>query len=274
MGMIEQLRNDNTDTIEKFTNQHTAAVADDATKKATFDAAVNAEEVALGLVEDKKDHIAKLQLKVDDKRVIEEDAEAKLDAAQRKADAAAAFLEEEEARIDDEKEFLKDVHELLDQLSASASLLETDLLKDLPASRRLLSIVDLSSLAEADPKAVQEVRDMINGLIDAGEKDRAAAQEADKVAKAELVQAKDVHQKAWDVLALAIGRVDFATVELGDLEVAAKAATKDREVAQLAHEQAVDALAAAKDQLAIETARVTKEEEIFVQVSELLATIQ
>merc|ERR1711860_48843 len=108
----------------------------------------------------------------------------------------------------------------------------------------------------------------------AGEKDRAAAQEADKVAKAELVQAKDIHQKAWDVLALAIGRVDFATVELGKLQVAAKAATKDREVAQLAHEQAVDALAAATDQLAIETARVTKEEEIFVQVSELLATIQ
>merc|ERR1712079_528392 len=114
----------------------------------------------------------------DGKRVIEENAEDKLDIATANAAAAAKFLEEEEARIDDERELLEDVHKLLDQLAASAALLETDF--DGPAGRRLLSIVDLSSLAEADPAAITEVRQMITDLITAGEADRVSAQEADK----------------------------------------------------------------------------------------------
>jgi len=272
LEMIEQLRNDNKETIEKFTKAHDSAVKDDAAKKSAFDAAVHDEEVALGLAADKKATIDTiLQPDVDLKRIDEEDAEAKLNLAQNKADAAAKFLAEEEDRINDEKDLLKDVHELLDKLAASASLLEID---DNLASRKLLSIVDLSSLAEADPRAIAEVRQMIDDLIAAGEQDRANAQHADAVAKTELADAKAVHQKYWDILALAIGRVDFATVEFKELTKAATAATQSRKSAQRAHEDAVAALADAKSQLAIETARVEKEEDIFVKVSNLLATIQ
>merc|ERR1712038_247947 len=183
-------------------------------------------------------------------------AEAKLDIATTNAAAAAKFLEEE-ARIDDERELLEDVHKLLDQLAASAALLETDF--DGPAGRRLLSIVDLSSLAEADPAAVTEVRQMITDLITAGEADRAA--------KLAYTKAKEAHTKAWEILALAIGRVDFATIELGKLSTAAKKATHVREIAEAAHDISVANVAVATEELTIEETRVKKEEAIFVQVS-------
>merc|ERR1712038_1592379 len=191
-------------------------------------------------------------------------AEAKLDIATTNAAAAAKFLEEE-ARIDDERELLEDVHKLLDQLAASAALLETDF--DGPAGRRLLSIVDLSSLAEADPAAVTEVRQMITDLITAGEADRVSAQEADKAAKLAYTKAKEAHTKAWEILALAIGRVDFATIELGKLSTAAKKATHVREIAEAAHDISVANVAVATEELTIEETRVKKEEAIFVQVS-------
>jgi len=272
LEMIEQLRDDNKETIEQFTEAHDSAVKDEAAKKAAFDAALHDEEVALGLAADKKARIDNvLQPDVDAKRVIEEDAEAKLNIAQSKADAAAKFLAEEEQRIDDEKDLLKDVHDLLDKLAASANLLEID---DNKASRKLLSIVDLSSLAEADPNSIAQVRQMIDDLIAAGEVDRDNAQNADAVAKRELTEAKAVHKKAWEILAFAIGRVDFATGEFNKLTKAATAATQLRREAERAHKEAVAALADATSQLAIEKTRVEHEEDIFVKVSNLLATIQ
>jgi len=270
LQLIEQLRSDNTEAIDLHTTKRDNAVHDEAAKLDTLEKAKAAEKHAMGLVQDKKLEIVELEKDVNMKRAAEAEAKKKLSSAQNAADAAAQFLVDENNRIDDEKKILEDVLELLDQLAGSAQLLENDSL----ATRRLLSIVDLSSLLTADPTTITEVGAMINDLINAGEAERTKAIDADKVAQADLAAADSAHKNAWDKLATALGRVEFANAELKVLIASQTSATKAKNEAENAHELSLEALETAKKELQIEEARVEREEEVFVQVTQLLATLQ
>merc|ERR1712080_245337 len=106
------------------------------------------------------------------------------------ATQAAAFLASETTRLDDEKATLEEVVTLIDTLAESAALQESN--------RQLLSIVDLSSLANADPTAVAEVKQLLLDLIATGEDERAQATSDDADAKAALDAAEAVHKTAYD----------------------------------------------------------------------------
>merc|ERR1712080_358641 len=90
---------------------------------------------------------------------------------------------------------------LIDTLAASAALQVRN--------RQLLSIVDLSSLANADPAAVAEVKQLLVDLIQTGEDERAQATSDDANAKAALEAATAEYKKTYDDLAVALGKVDF-----------------------------------------------------------------
>merc|ERR1712083_1219185 len=87
---------------------------------------------------------------------VENDARTTMDNAQAEADKAASILESETKRLDEEKQTLEEVVDLITQLAESAALQLSDSTK-----RNLLSIVDLSSLANADPIAVEEVKQLL-----------------------------------------------------------------------------------------------------------------
>merc|ERR1712226_52512 len=119
--------------------------------------ATNAEDQALGDVEEGEKSLITLQGTAAGATAVEADAATKLAAAQDVADQAANFLASETERLDEEKATLEEVVTLIDTLAASAALQV--------ANRQLLSIVDLSSLANADPTAVAEVKQLLLDLI-------------------------------------------------------------------------------------------------------------
>merc|ERR1712228_873294 len=77
------------------------------------------------------------------------------------------------------------------------------------SKRNLLSIVDLSSLANADPSAVEEVKQLLLDLIDAGEAERAKAVENRDSTQAALDSATAKWTLTYDELAVALGEVKF-----------------------------------------------------------------
>jgi hypothetical protein len=125
-------------------------------------------------------------------------------------------LASETERLDEEKATLEEVVTLIDTLAASAALQVSN--------RQLLSIVDLSSLANADPTAVAEVKQLLLDLIATGEDERAQATTDDANAKASLEDHTAKHKITYDALATALGKVDFQIETNADLADVASAA--------------------------------------------------
>merc|ERR1719266_553025 len=257
--MIEQLRQDNADALQTATdNAATAAkdlsAADDALSDATM-----AEDIALGNLEEGKNSLKEKESKA---------AGATMDNAQAEADKAASILESETKRLDEEKETLEEVVDLITQLAESAALQLSDSNK-----RNLLSIVDLSSLANADPTAVEEVKQLLLDLIAAGEEERETATENRDSTAAALESAQGAHKITYDKLAKALGEVKFQEETNVELREICDAAIKVKNAAVDAQENAAQVSNNAETHKADEIVRVDDEENVFQRVEALLSTL-
>merc|ERR1712025_1450430 len=123
-------------------------------------------------------------------------------------------------------------------------------------NRQLLSVVDLSSLANADPAAVAEVKKLLEDLVAVGEAERAQAIQDDADAKAALEVATAAWKITYDDLANALGRVDFQIEVNADLATVSAAAVA-------AYQNAAQVLGNAQMHFDAETARTTDEEDTF-----------
>jgi len=265
LAMIEQLRTDNANAMAHATSVLEAAQeANDETNDA-LGRAINAEDQALGNVEEGEKDLVALQGTAAGATAVEADASAKLADAQDVADQAAAFLASETERLDEEKATLEEVVTLIDTLAASAALQVSN--------RQLLSIVDLSSLANADPAAVAEVKQLLLDLIATGESEREQATSDDADAKAALDAATGVHKSAYDALAVALGEVDFQIETNAALVIVGNQAVAAKNAAVTAHQNAAQVLTNANQHFNDETTRTTDEEDTFSKVEALIATL-
>jgi len=266
LDMIAQLRADNTEALNHATDVLNSAQSTNDEKADELTSATGAEDLALGNVDEQEKLLVELKTVAAGATAVEADAKAKKDSAQEASNQAADFLNAENIRLDDERATLEEVIEKIDALAEMA-------LDQVSSSRNLLSIVDLSSLANADPASVAEVKRLINDLIDVGESERASAVDADSVATNNLVAATDVHETAWVALANALGSVDFNVEKLADLKGVATAAVAAKHAALQAFNSAAAVLVNALSHFETETTRVEGEEAVFVEVSDLLATL-
>merc|ERR1712043_37417 len=227
--------------------------------------ATNAAEQALGDVVEGNSLLVTLQSQAAGATAVEADAAGKLADAQAVADQAASFLASETVKLDEEKATLEEVVVLIDTLAASAALQVSN--------RQLLSVVDLSSLANADPTAVAEVKQLLVDLIQAGEDERAQATTDDANAKASLEDHTAKHKITYDALATALGKVDFQIETNADLADVASAAVAAKNAALTAHQNAAQILANSQKHFDDETTRTTDEEDTFSKVEALIATL-
>jgi len=265
LAMIEQLRADNAAAMTHATDTLASAQADNDDTSDALGRATNAEDQALGDVDEGDQLLITLQGRAAGAKAVEVDAAGKLADAQDVADKAADFLASETVRLDEEKATLEEVVELIDTLAASAALQVSN--------RQLLSIVDLSSLANADPAAVAEVKQLLVDLIQTGEDERAQATSDDANAKAALEAATAAYKITYDALAVALGKVDFQIEVNADLADVASAAVAAKNAALTAHQNAAQVLTNAQQHFDDETARTTDEEDTFSKVEALIATL-
>lgn len=265
LAMIAKLRGDNENAMAHATTSLDAAQKENDDTNDALGRATNAEDQALGDLEEGEKWLVILQGKAAGAQAVEEQAQDKLDDHTDVANQAASFLASETERLDDEKATLEEVVELIDTLAASAALQVSN--------RQLLSIVDLSSLANADPAAVAEVKQLLLDLIQAGEDERASATQDDADAKAQLAETQSEYKKAYDELANALGKVDFQVETNAELKTIGDNAVAAKNAALVAHQNAAQVLANAQTHFDDETARVESEEDTFTKVEALMATL-
>jgi len=265
LGMIAKLRTDNENAMAHATDALNSAQEDNDETSDALGRAITAEDQALGDVEEGDKLLVILNGRAASARAVEEDAQAKLDDATDVKNNAAAFLESETKRLDEEKATLEEVVDLIDTLAASAALQVSN--------RQLLSIVDLSSLANADPAAVEEVKQLLLDLIQTGEDERAKATQDDADATTALAEVQHTYDGAYDDLAVALGNVDFQVDVNADLATVAATAVAAKNAALTAHENAAQVLENAQTHFDDETTRVNSEEDTFTKVEALMATL-
>lgn len=265
LAMIAKLRTDNENAMTHATDSLDAAQKDNDETSDALGRATNAEDQALGDVEEGDKDLVILQGKAAGAGAVEAAAQAKLDDTTDAANQAAAFLASETERLDDERATLEEVVELIDTLAASAALQVSN--------RQLLSIVDLSSLANADPAAVAEVKQLLLDLIQTGEDERAKATQDDADAQTLLEEVTAEYKKAYDELAVALGNVDFQIEVNAALATVATNAVAAKDAALIAHQNAAQVLSNAQTHFDDETTRVNSEEDTFTKVEALMATL-
>jgi len=269
LAMIEGLRQDNVDALQSATDIAATAAADLSTADDALAAATLAEDTALGNLEEGKNSLKEKQSKAAGATAVENDARATMDVAQDEADKAASFLESETKRLDEERQTLEEVVDLITQLAESAALQLSD-----SSNRNLLSIVDLSSLANADPTAVEEVKQLLLDLIAAGEDERATATDNRDTTAAALESATAAHTITYDKLAKALGEVKFQEETNAELREICDAAIKVKNAAVDAQENADQVSRNAEAHKADEIVRVDDEENVFKRVEALLSTLE
>lgn len=268
LEMIEKLRQDNADALQSATDNAATAAADLSTADDALAAATLAEDIALGNLEEGKNSLKEKNSKAAGATAVENDARGTMDNAQAEADKAASILESETKRLDEEKQTLEEVVDLITQLAESAALQLSDSNK-----RNLLSIVDLSSLANADPTAVEEVKQLLLDLIAAGEEERDTATDNRDSTAAALVSAQGAHAITYDKLAKALGEVKFQEETNVELREICDAAIKVKNAAVDAQENAAQVSNNAETHKADEIVRVDDEEDVFQRVEALLSTL-
>lgn len=124
----------------------------------------NALEVATGERIEADDRVTNGESTLAQKQSAERAALGDRNGAQNVLDSAQSWMDSEVTRVDSEKGALTEVLQILDSIP------------DTPEGRRLLSkygslipVGMIANVAKADPAAVQEVVDLVNALIEAGE---------------------------------------------------------------------------------------------------------
>jgi hypothetical protein len=269
LAMIETLRQDNAEALTQATDAAVAALDDLNSANNALDAATFAEDTALGKWTEGVASLKSKKSVAAGKTAVERDARNTMDLAQDEATKAAEILASETVRLDEEKATLEEVVDLITTLAESAALQLSDSNK-----RNLLSIVDLSSLANADPTAVEEVKQLLIDLIAAGEDERTKATDARDTTAAALVRGQDAHKITYDDLAVALGEVKFQEETNVELREICDEAIKVKNDAVDAQENAAQVSSNADGHQADEEVRTADEESTFKRVEALLSTLE
>jgi len=269
-ALIKKLRADNAKVIKELAEEQALATTDVINKEGLKNVSVTAQTNALGAVEDKKRGLEDLLIKEKAAQVREAAARDAMDKARTNSAAANLTSATEGSRLDAEKKTCQQILSLLKELAGTAS---KEFLDEFRNNRRLLSIIDLSDLANADPKSIREVEEMVLQLITDGEKERQHYIKLAKEAKAVLDEKTTLHQDAERAYIAAAGLRKQCQDDLKVLEIEAATATKKANAAKKAWNDAKDHLVAVKARATKEGDRVAKEEKVFVEVTKLLNTL-
>lgn len=268
--LIAKLRKFNDKVVQDLVQEQDLAIEDVTNKLGLKDAAVETQTNALGAVEDKRTDLGDLLLKEKDAELMEKNARAAMDAASTASASANATLDTEGSRLDDEKSTCQQILSLLKQLAGTVS---KEFLDEFKNDRRLLSIIDLSDLANADPDSISAVEAMVLKLIKDGEEERKHFMKLAKDAADVLNEKTSSHHDAEQALFKAAGLRKQCEDDLEDLVKLAVTATKNANAAKKALSDAKVHLDSVNDQLKAEQERVAKEENVFTEVEKLLNTL-
>jgi len=182
-------------------------------------------------------------------------------------DEAAALAEKDlqGARIDREAATLNEVRQLIADISAEAG----KALAEINKGRNLLA-VDYKALASADPTSIDEVIDLIDELLSAGETERATYVDAWAAANQALVNAQAVFDADYKDYEIHVGKVDRQIIENGKLSADVDTKLKEVNTASTIRNSAFDELARQDQHLADETIRLDSEKATCEEIIELL----
>jgi len=158
-------------------------------------------------------------------------------------------------------------------LLCSASLIPTDADPSKIDVSKINATSLISSLSDANPDDVMQVRDLVDDLLAAGETDRNTATTARDDAQGVADAAGTALQDATDTHTQTAGELVACEEEEARLTLLEDEKRNAKEAADAAKAAASAALAAAQDHLDSETARLDGERETLERILELLDTL-
>jgi len=236
---------------------HEDAVAASAVALDALNVALDVLETATGERIEADDEVTRLKGVLQQKRSAEADALSIKNAAKTSLDNAQAWMDSEVTRVDAEKGSLEEVLQIL------ADLPEGFRRRLLSSHGSLVPVGMIAAMASTDPAAVQEVVDLVQALIDAGEdvradvtgdRDAAAVELDDRTgawnhAVSEAVKAQDALSAGEGVASQLLG-VETAKKAIHDDKTAIhNAAVTDEEEKQAVREEQVPILDHENEQL-------------------------
>jgi len=180
IDMVEDLIAEGNGKKASIIQAHEDAVAASAVALDALNVALSILEVATGERLEADAEVERLQSVLQQKQSAESDAVGNKNAAKTALDNAQAWMDSEVARVDGEKASLEEVQEIL------ANLPEGFRRRLLSSHGSLMPVAMIASMSSTDPNAVQEVVDLVQALIDAGEAQRADVTGARDDASVEL----------------------------------------------------------------------------------------
>lgn len=203
IATVQGLIDDGEAERARYTGVRDSAQDDYDTQEAARMAAEAAEQLAAQTLQTGVDDLALKTQDRDDANTVQlASAEVLLLA---EVDAAAALDEKniQSARIDSEAETLNQVKGLIAEISSDAG----KALAEMNKGRKLLA-VDYKALASADPSSIDEVIDLIDELLAAGETERATYVDAWAEADQALTDAQVDHAAKYSTWETMLGRFD------------------------------------------------------------------
>jgi len=271
------------DTINDMIATVTKLIEDGETERATVQAARDAAEDDYNAKEQARldaasahanatTLLAQGQSDLSDQRVAQNAAQETYDASllalnNAKVDEAAALEEKnlQSARIDREKATLNEVRQLIADISAEAG----KALAEMNKGRNLLA-VDYKALASADPSSIDEVIELIDELLSAGETERATYVDAWADANQILVNAQAAHDADEHILKIAIGVVDRQVMTNDELAADVDSKLAEVNTASLIRNEAFNELGRQDQHLFAESTRLDSERQTCEEIIDLL----
>lgn len=273
-GMVNDLIEEGETERDILTASRDAGKDDEANKEAARLVATAAETSALEDLTAGKQQLVTYQgleaeagkLQAEDK-VTQNDARVDMDSAQ-------SVMDTQNIRIDSEKQTLEEVKQLIVEINEQS-------LAEMKKGRNLLNIVDYKALANADPGSIQEVVDLVDELITAGETERSGYIDTWNVAVAAFnlaASAFDDSYRAWEITKGQVARqimdndgVDQSPPSFTEV---LETATAANQVASDLKNEATAELKRREDHLAAETIRLDDEkatcEDVIILLDDLL----
>jgi len=167
IDMVEDLIAEGNGKKAAIIKAHEDAVAASATALDALNVALDILETATGERIEADDEVTRLAGVLQQKQSAEADAVSNKNAAQTALNNAQAWMDSEVSRVDGEKAALEEVLQIL------ADLPEGFRRRLLSSHGSLMPVGMIAAMSSTDPEAVQQVVDLVQALIDAGEAVRA-----------------------------------------------------------------------------------------------------
>jgi len=167
IDMVEDLIAEGNGKKAAIIKAHEDAVAASATALDALNVALDILETATGERIEADEEVTRLGGVLRQKQSAEADAVGNKNAAQTALNNAQAWMDHEVARVDGEKEALEEVLQILADLPESSGR------RLLSSHGSLMPVGMIAAMSSSDPEAVEEVRSLVQALIDAGEGVRA-----------------------------------------------------------------------------------------------------